>query len=78
MEYPRAQQALIVDAATGSRREITAGETGKALQYELEDMERAILSGNASCMRLNHTADVMELMTFLRKKWNMRYPDEIW
>lgn len=78
MEYPRAQQALIVDAATGSRREITAGETGKALQYELEDMEQAILSGNASCMRLNQTADVMELMTCLRKKWNMRYPDEIW
>ena len=34
MEYPRADKAVIVDAETGERTEITEGETGNALYYE--------------------------------------------
>ena len=34
MEYPRADKAVIVDAETGERTEITEGETGNALYYD--------------------------------------------
>lgn len=78
MEYPRADKAVIVDAATGQRREVAAGETAKALQYELADMETAILTGNAVPLRLAATADVMDLMTRLRKEWGLQYPGEVW
>lgn len=78
MEYPRADKAVIVDAATGQRREVAAGETAKALQYELADMEIAILTGNAAPLRLAATADVMDLMTRLRKEWGLQYPGEVW
>lgn len=76
MEYPRADRAVIVDAATGERREITAGETARALQYELEDMEKAILTGDVSGLKLDMSCDVMYIMTKLRRSWNMTYPEE--
>ena len=58
--------------------EITAGVTADALLYEMTDMEDAILNGNTGVMRLKDTRDVMELMTGLRKEWNMKYPGEEW
>lgn len=76
MEYPRADRAVIVDAATGERREITAGKTERALQYELEDMEKAILTGDVSGLKLDMSCDVMAIMTKLRRSWNMTYPEE--
>lgn len=76
MEYPRADKAVIVDAATGERREITAGETARALQYELEDMEKAILTGDVSGLKLDLSCDVMAIMTKLRRSWHMTYPEE--
>lgn len=75
-EYPRADRAVIVDAATGARREITAGHTQDALCYELQDMEAAILGGDASGMKLAFTKDVMGLMTDLRREWGITYPEE--
>lgn len=78
MEYPRADKAVIVEAENGRRHEVEAGETAKALQYEMEDMENAILNGDTLQMRLKDTRDVMEIMTYLRKEWNMKYPGEIW
>lgn len=78
MEYPRAEKAIYVDAATGAVKEIFAGEQTNALYYELEDMERAINTGDASAMRLDFSKDVMDVMTALRKNWNLRYPNEIW
>ena len=57
---------------------ITAGATADALLYEMTDMEDAILNGNTGVMRLKDTRDVMELMTGLRKEWNMKYPGEEW
>lgn len=75
-EYPRADRAVIVDATTGARREITAGATADALLYEMQDMEEAIQTGNAERMKLNLTCDVMALMTGLRREWGMRYPEE--
>lgn len=74
MEYPRSDKAVIVDAATGERTEINEGVTANALQYELQDMEAAIAGEHD--MMLDHTKDVMELMTALRKEWNVVYPEE--
>lgn len=78
MEYPRADQAIIVEAESGKTHKINAGVTANALQYEMEDMEDAILNGNDSVMRLSDTSDVMDIMTRLRKEWGMKYPGEVW
>ena len=37
MEYPRGDSAVITDAESGKKREITAGDTSNALFYELQD-----------------------------------------
>ena len=78
MEYPRADKAVIVDAATGKVREITNGETANVLYYEMQDMEQAIKNGDPSALHLTDTKDVMDIMTKLRKDWNMKYPKEEW
>lgn len=75
-EYPRADKAIIVDAQTGERTEVVAGSTENALQYEMADMESAVLSGNTDCLMLDKTIDVMKIMTDLRKEWNLKYPEE--
>lgn len=74
MEYPRADQAVIVDAATGARETVKAGRSADALAYELADMERAIRGEGDMC--LSYTADVMTLMTALRREWGVVYPEE--
>ena len=74
MEYPRAEEAVIVDAGTGGRETVKAGRTADALVYELEDMEAAI-RGEGD-MLLPYTKDVMALMTALRSEWGVVYPEE--
>ncbi len=76
MEYPRADKAVIVDAETGKRQEITEGKTAHALQYEIMDMEKAVLNHSVDSMHLPETIDVMEIMTKLRRDWGLQYPDE--
>ncbi len=76
MEYPRAQEAVIVDAETGEKTVITAGETARALEYEMRDMEAAILEGKVGVMRLSDSRDVMKIMTQVRREWGMTYPEE--
>ena len=56
---------------------IEAGHTSDALQYELEDMEAAILTGNTAIMKLRESSDVMDIMTKLRSDWGLFYPEEI-
>lgn len=77
MEYPRADTAVIVDAATGERTQIQAGDAERALLYEVEDMEAAVQSGEPSGMQMDLSADVMALMTRLRHEWGVRYPEEL-
>lgn len=74
-EYPRADKAVITYTDDGHTEEITAGKLEDALCYELENMESAISSGK-NTMRLDYTIDVMDIMTDLRKSWNMKYPEE--
>ena len=78
MEFPRADKAVIVDAETGEREEILAGETANALRYEIEDMEADVLEGQISTLKLEESCDVMDIMTGLRKEWEMKYPGEEW
>lgn len=75
-DYPRADRAVFVSAADGSRAEIAAGRTEDALLYEMRDMEEAVRSGDDSAMKLSLTADVMRLMTGLRQEWGLWYPEE--
>lgn len=77
-EYPRGEKAEIVDAVTGVKEEIACGNEKDALWYEVVDMENAILENTYDVMKLRYTKDVMDIMTMLRKEWNMRYPDERW
>lgn len=78
MEYPRADKAVIVDAESGVKEPVEAGETANALYYEMLDMEAAVKSGDASHMKVEYSRDVMEIMTRMRKSWNMKYPGEVW
>ncbi|MDO4617529.1 MAG: Gfo/Idh/MocA family oxidoreductase [Lachnospiraceae bacterium] len=74
-EYPRGQEAVITWTEDGRREVITAGSTAKALEYEVQDMEAAV-SGEADCLCREYTADVMRIMTDIRKEWGMKYPEE--
>ena len=76
MEFPRADKAVITDAVTGDKREISAGKTSDALFYELTDMETAVSSKDSSVMKLQYTVDVMDIMTSLRNEWGLKYPEE--
>lgn len=73
--FPRAEEAVIVNAVTGARETVRAGKTEDALLYEIEDMEQAVARGGD--MMLPYTMDVMELMTGLRREWGVAYPEEM-
>ena len=77
-EFPRADKAVITDAESGEHRKLAAGDTANALCYELTDMEEAVRTGDASAIKLGFSKDVMDIMTRLRKDWNMKYPNEVW
>lgn len=74
-EYPRADRASITYTEDNHTEEITAGKLEDALCYEIENMEKAIENG-VNTMRLDYTIDVMNIMTELRKQWNIKYPEE--
>lgn len=75
-EYPRADKATITYTNDGHTKEITSGKLENALCYELQNMEDAVQNGK-NTMRLDYTMDVMNIMTKLRKDWNMKYPEEM-
>lgn len=75
MEYPRAWEAKISYVDGRESEVIRSGEYKDALAYELADMEKAI-AGDAECMHLNYTKDVMDMMTEFRRSWGMTYPEE--
>lgn len=74
-EYPRGQKAVITYTEDGSQEIIEAGDTAKALSYEVADMEKAV-AGIENTMHLAYTRDVMDIMTQLRKEWGLVYPEE--
>ena len=76
VDYPRAEEAKIVYVEGGKTEVFKEGEMSRALQYEVEDMEKAIL-GNKEDIYLNYTEDVMQIMTDLRKECEMYYPEDL-
>ena len=74
-EYPRGDEATITYTETLKSEKISAGDTAKALEYEIDDMEKAVAGENVD-MHLDFTRDVMDIMTFIRKEWGMFYPEE--
>lgn len=73
-EYPRGEEAVITYTDSGEKEVIKAGDTEKALEYEIDDMENAVQNGDD--MHLDFTKDVMDIMTFIRNEWGMYYPEE--
>ncbi len=74
--YNRATKAKITYTADGHTDEIIVDEGLSALCYEIEDMEKAV-SAKENKMKLGLTADVMDIMTKLRNRWGMKYPEEM-
>lgn len=74
-EYPRGEEAIITYTESGEKEIIKAGETEKALDYEIEDMEKTIAEGK-NLMCLEFSKDVMDIMTKVRADWGMKYPEE--
>lgn len=76
LEYPRACKAKITYISNNKSKTITCGKTSNALEYEIQDMEKS-LSNSLNNMYMEYTIDVMNIMTKLRKKWNLVYKEEI-
>lgn len=76
MDYPRADRATIVWTATGEREEVHVGEEAYALAYEVADLEKAVAGDRVEDAMIVFAADVMDLMTQLRRTWRIYYPEE--
>lgn len=75
MEYPRAEKAVITYTETGNQEIIEVGNSSDALFYEMEDMEKAV-NGDFEVTQLEYSKDVMDMMTEIRREWNLVYPEE--
>lgn len=74
-EYPRAAEAEIVYTADGRREKISAGESKKALEYEITDMENYV-DTKGGRENLQIVRDVMATLTAIRNQWGMKYEFE--
>ncbi len=74
-EYPRSTKAVITYTENNKQETVEAGKTEDALLYEVLDMEKTV-SKSSDEMYLDYTIDVMDIMTKIRKSWNMKYPEE--
>lgn len=73
--YPRGDVATITYTNDGRVETIELGETAKALDYEVLDMQDYILN-NGGQENLQYIRDVMATLTEIRKQWGMIYPFE--
>lgn len=76
MNYPRADEATITWTDDGRREVVRAGREAYALCYETADLERAVAGDEVERNMIAYAADVMELMTALRRQWGISYPEE--
>jgi len=73
--YPRGDTATITYTSDGHVETIELGETAKALDYEVLDMQDYI-NNNGGQENLQYIQDVMTILTEVRKQWGMIYPFE--
>ena len=74
-DYPRAAKATITYTESGKTEVIEAGESAKAPQYEVADMQDYVWN-NGGNENLAIVRDVMETLTAVRNQWGMVYPFE--
>lgn len=75
--YPRADKATITYTETGKSEEIILGETSKALNYEVEDMQNYItFRSHDEKEQLEFSSDVSHLLSEIRNQWGFVYPFE--
>ena len=74
-EYPRAASATITYTSDGHQEVVEVGESQKALEYEIKDMEDYI-SNQSGEENLQYIRDVMATLTAVRNQWGMVYPFE--
>ena len=72
-DFPRAQRAQL-SWADGTTEIIEAGESARALQYEILALEKFAAEGVNPLHYL--TNDVVALMTDIRQRWGIRFPFE--
>ena len=74
--YPRATEADITYTASAHEEKhdkITAGDSDKALEYEVQDMQRYIDQGHDDG-QLQMSHDIAHILTSVRTSWGMKYP----
>ncbi|MDK1724811.1 Gfo/Idh/MocA family oxidoreductase [Dellaglioa algida] len=74
-DYPRANKATLV-FADGSVKEIIAGHSKQAMNYEIKDVQDMVSGELDPKPFLEKTVDVMSIMTQAREQWNYKYPFE--
>ena len=73
--YNRSRKAKITFLDKIKPLVITSNENVSVIGYEIDDMEKAV-SRQGNNMRLDYTADVMDIMTKTRYEWGVKYPGE--
>lgn len=73
--YPRGDKATITYTNDGRVETIELGDTQKALDYEVKDMQDYIFNHTGE-QNLQYIRDVMATLTDIRKQWGMVYPFE--
>ena len=73
--YPRGDKATITYTEDGRVETIEVGETAKALDYEVLDMQDYVLNKTGES-NLEYIRDVMHTLTEIRTQWGMVYPFE--
>lgn len=74
--YPRATEANITYTASAHEEKhdkITAGDSDKALEYKVQDMQRYIDQGHDDG-QLQMSHDIAHILTSVRTSWGMKYP----
>lgn len=75
-DYPRADRASVTMTEDGSVTWIEAGSKADALAYEAQDVEDYIRHQKDGQKNLTLVSDVMDVLTDIRRQWNMIYPGE--
>ena len=73
--YPRADKATITYTEDGRTEELQLGETSKALNYEVEDIQEYITNKTGDD-QLQLSIDVTHLLSEVRNQWGFVYPFE--
>ena len=79
MEYPRADKAFIVGCRSGRQTRRSAPVKRQMLSImKMKDRKMPSFPGMTASCALPESKDVMDIMTKVRKDWNLKYPGEVW